>query len=120
MKNSYEPHKINFQQFRPLKDTIVVKDMNFKERIVGSIILPSDDAKNSGIRPRWAEVYAIGPEQKDIKVGQWICVAHGRWTRGIDVEDETGKHTLRKVDTKDILLVSDEMVSDHTMSDKVV
>jgi hypothetical protein len=45
-------------------------------------------------------------------------VDHGRWTRGLDIEDETGKHTIRKIDPKDILLVSDseEMPQDSTMS----
>ena len=46
-------------------------------------------------------------------------ISHGRWTRGIDIEDETGKKTIRKIDPNDILLVSDEPVNDDTMSDKV-
>jgi hypothetical protein len=46
-------------------------------------------------------------------------VSHGRWTRGIDIEDETGKKTLRRVDPSDILLASDEQVYDETFSDKV-
>lgn len=107
---------------RPLRDTVLVSDMNFEFRVTtAGIILPSDDAKNSGIRPRWAKVYAIGPEQKDVSVGQWICVAHGRWTRGIDIVDSSGNRTtLRKVDNNDILLISDEPVTDDTLSDKVI
>ena len=38
---------------------------------------------------------------------------------GIDIEDETGKKTLRRVDPSDILLASDEQVYDETFSDKV-
>ena len=34
-------------------------------------------------------------------------MAHGRWTRGLKIEDATGTHTIRKIDPKDILLVSD-------------
>jgi hypothetical protein len=64
-------------------------------------------------------VYAIGPDQLDVKIGQWICVAHGRWTRGIDIEDEDGKKTLRRIDPDDILMVSDTFVEDDTMSDAV-
>jgi hypothetical protein len=52
-------------------------------------------------------------------VGQWICVAHGRWTRGLDIEDNGGTRTIRKVDPKDILLISDEQPDDDTMSDAV-
>jgi hypothetical protein len=62
----------------------------------------------------------VGPEQKDYSVGDWICVAHGRWTRGVEIEDVEGNAvTIRKVDPKDILLISDEQPSDDTMSDAV-
>ena len=94
--------------------------MQFDERIShGGIILPNDDMKSSGIRPRWARVYAIGPEQKDIQIGQYILISHGRWTRGIKIDDGDGEKTIRKVDNNDILLISDEPVNDNTMSDKV-
>jgi len=45
-----------------------------------------------------------------------VCVAHGRWTRGIDIEDENGKQTLRRVDPKDILIQTDEQPNDETFS----
>lgn len=120
VKRSYIANEIS--SLRPLRDTVLVTDMNFEFRVTTSgIILPSDDAKDSGIRPRWAKVYAVGPEQNDIQVGQWILVAHGRWTRGIDIVDAGGERkAIRKVDNKDILLVSDEPVVDDTMGDKVV
>jgi co-chaperonin GroES (HSP10) len=122
VKLAFEPHKISKEQFKPLGKHIIVYDMNFDERIThGGIILPSDDMKSSGIRPRWARVYALGPDFTDdeIKVDKWICITHGRWTRGIDIEDETGKKTLRRVDPDDIILISDEPVNDLTISDKV-
>ena len=113
------PYKI--QKLKALGDNVIVSDMEFDQRIsAGGIIIPNDDMKNSGIRPRWGKVYAIGPDQKDIKVGQYIMVAHGRWTRGIKIEDENGEVTIRKVDLKDVLLISDEPVNDHTMSNKVI
>lgn len=120
MKLAYEPHKLSRETIKPLKDSIIVADMNFEERTVGGLVIVSDDGKNSGIRPRWAQVYAVGPDQREIQVGQWVCVAHGRWTRGVDIEDETGRHTIRKVDNNDIMMVSDTRVSDETMSDKVM
>lgn len=118
MKYGYE----KISKINPLKDSVLVRDMNFEARTTSTgIILPGDDGKNSGIRPRWGKVYAIGPEQKDISVNQWILVAHGRWTRGVRVEDQSGdQFTIRKVDNNDILLVSDDLVSDDTISDKVV
>jgi co-chaperonin GroES (HSP10) len=113
------PYKV--KQLKPLNDTIIVSDMYFGERIsAGGIVLRNDDTKSAGIRPRWGKVYAVGPNVQDIKVGQYICISHGRWTRGIKIEDENGEQTIRKVDPKDILLISDEPVNDFTMSDKEI
>ena len=119
-KISYQTTKVG--KIRALNDSVLVSEMNFEHRVtVAGIIIPGDDGKNSGIRPRWGKVYAIGPEQKDVVPGQWILVSHGRWTRGINIIDDNGeKHTLRRVDNNDILLISDEPVIDGTMSDKVV
>ena len=118
-KAAYAPHKV--QSLRPLKDTVLVTDMVFKERKLNSgLILLNDNGTTAGIRPRWGRIYAVGPEQKDYLVGDWICVAHGRWTRGVEIEDVDGNVvTIRKVDPKDILLLSDEQPSDDTMSDAV-
>ena len=118
-KAAYAPHKV--QSLRPLKDTVLVTDMVFKERKLNSgLILLNDNGTTAGIRPRWGRIYAVGPDQKDYSVGDWICVAHGRWTRGVEIEDATGTViTIRKVDPKDILLISDEQPSDDTMSDAV-
>ena len=76
----------------------------------GGIVLLDDDGKEQGIRPRWMQVYAKGVETTDeIEEGDWICVEHGRWTRGIEVrfEDDTVVH-LWSVDPDAVLLVSDE------------
>lgn len=114
-------NSVEVSNLRPIKDTIIVSDMAFDERLsAGGIVLLNDDMKNSGIRPRWGKVYAVGPEQTEIKVGQYILIAHGRWTRGIKITDSTGEKTIRKVDNNDILLVSDEPVTDYTLSDKEV
>ena len=115
---AFEPHKI--KSLVPVGDTIIVSDMKFDVRITsGGILLPNDDMKSSGIRPRWAYVYAVGPLQREIQVGQYILISHGRWTRGIKIDDGTGEKVIRKVDPNDILLVSDTPMDDETMSDKV-
>lgn len=112
---------IEIKKLQPLKDTVIVKDMNFNERTLSSgIVLMSDNGTSSGIRPRWARVYAVGPEQQDVKPGEWICVTHGRWTRGIKIRDDHGEHVIRKIDPNDILLVSDDQPnSDDTISSAV-
>jgi co-chaperonin GroES (HSP10) len=122
MKSAFEAHKIEKAKFKPIGEHIVVTDMKFTERITtGGIILMNDDMKSSGIRPRWCRVYALGPDYTgELKENDWILVSHGRWTRGIDIEDEEGKKTIRRVDPNDILLVSDEPMDDETISDKIV
>lgn len=121
MKLAFEAHKIKRNQFKPIGEHIIVTDMRFTERITtGGIVLLNDDMKSSGIRPRWCRIYALGAEYKgELKENDWILVSHGRWTRGLDIEDEDGKKTIRRVDPNDILLVSDEPMDDETISDKV-
>ena len=119
MKLAFEPHRI--KNFRTLHDWVVVQDMVFDERITSSgIVLLNDNGKGTGIRPRWARVYAVGPEQEHVSPGQWICVAHGRWTRGVEIVDDGQSMTIRKVDPKDILLISDTEPQDDTMSTAVL
>jgi co-chaperonin GroES (HSP10) len=100
----------------PIRDNILVTDMNFDARVsAGGIVLPSDDGKSEGVRHRWGRVWAIGPEQKDVAVGEWILLEHGRWTRGVTVELEDGSEIIiRRADVKAILMVSDEDPGDNT------
>jgi co-chaperonin GroES (HSP10) len=95
---------------RPLGTKVMVTDMNFGEdKTKGGIILTSDDGKSSGLHPRWCRVLFVGDDQKDIKVGQWLLMMHGRWTRGIKYEREDGEEiTLHMIDQEGILLVSDD------------
>ena len=116
-KFAFQPHQLKRQQLVPLNNSVIVSDMIFESRITTSgIIIPSDNGKSTGIRPRWGCVYAVGPEQQDVTAGQWVCVEHGRWTRGIDIEDEHGKITLRRVDPKDIMMTADQKPDDLTFS----
>lgn len=119
-KAAFSPTKVESLQF--LHKDIIVSEMHFDERISkGGIVLLDDDKKSSGIRPRWAKIYGLGPEQDDpmLEVGKYVLISHGRWTRGITVETPSGKVTLRKADPNDILLISDTPMEDETMSDKV-
>ena len=93
----------------PLKKRVLVSDMHFGEtKSAGGIILVDDDGSAEGIHPRWAKVYAIGKDQEDVKVGQWILVSHGRWSRALKVAKEGVELEVRMIDEDDILLVSDE------------
>ncbi len=93
----------------PLKKRVLVSKMHFGEtKSKGGIILIDDDGSEGGIHPRWAEVYAIGNKQEDVKVGQWILVSHGRWSRALKVKKDNVELEVRMIDEDDILLVSDE------------
>lgn len=93
----------------PIRDNVLVTDMEFGERKLGMFVLPSDDGKSEGVRHRWGRVWAIGPEQKDVKVGEWILLEHGRWTRGVTVVEEDGSEIIiRRADINAILMVSEE------------
>ena len=93
-------------RIRAIHSDVLVKDMYFGEtKTAGGIIIHSDDAKVHGIKPRWAQVYTKGPENSDpYQVGDWILVEHGRWTRKIKIEDDSGeKLELQKVEQQAIL-----------------
>ena len=92
-------------EFKPLRDGILVRNMEFGEqRTESGLIIASDDGKTSGIHPRWGEVIAVGNEQQDVTVGQYVLVAHGRWSRGFELNGET----VRTVDPNDVLGIQDQ------------
>ena len=100
---------MTWKTIRPIRDHVIVEDMEFGEqRTSGGIIIVDDDGKQHGIKPRWAKVYAVGPEQENVKVGDWVFIEHGRWTRGFHFENDDGsRYTLRRVDTDAIMMSSD-------------
>lgn len=102
--------KVKLSQLRPVQAHILVTDMNFGEqKLASGIILKSDDGKSEGVKPRWCRVCAVGNDQKDVKVGDWLLMEHGRWTRGLEIDDDTGNIiTVHRVDEMGILGVSDE------------
>jgi len=100
----------------PLNDNILITDMNFDARVTaGGIVLLNDDGKSEGIRHRWGRVWKVGPKQLDVKVGEWILLEHGRWTRGVTVVEADGNEiTIRRADLNGILAVSEEEPGDNT------
>jgi len=89
-----------------IQDNIVVTEMDFEDTVTSyGLIIPSDNGKMHGIKPRWCKIHAVGPKQKEFKVGQWILVKHGRWTRSVEIDDGL---KIQKVDIEDILCMSHE------------
>jgi co-chaperonin GroES (HSP10) len=95
---------------KPLGAKIFVSDMEFGEQKTASgLFIPSANGKAEGISPRWGKVWAIGPDQQDVKIGEWILIEHGRWTRTVEVEQEDGSILeVRMVDSKDVMMSTDD------------
>ena len=69
------------------------------------LIMLDDDGNTRGIKSRYFEIHDVGSLSEvanDVKKGDIVCVAHGRWSRGFDVEHEDGKKRYA-VDAKDIM-----------------
>jgi len=94
----------------PVGNRVIVSDMYFGEQKTrGGLILRDDDGTTRGIYPRWAKVHAKGPDNTDdYDVGQWILIEHGRWTRGIKIDEGNGEIELRMVEAESVLMVADE------------
>lgn len=105
---------IDCNELIPLHDGVIVTDMNFDEQVTKTgIIITSDNGKSEGIKPRWGKVYAIGPDQHDVKIGDWVLVEHGRWTRKLTIKTpDTEPFDVLRVETKSILLKSDHRPDD--------
>lgn len=98
---------------RPLNNNVLVTDMNFEEQKTASgIVILNDDGKSHGVKPRWCRVWAVGPEQQDVAVGDWILVEHGRWSRSVTVKQGDVETVIRRIDPECILMVSDERPND--------
>lgn len=108
-------------KIKPLHDSVIITNMEFTGRQLQSgVILLGDDGKTDGIRPRWGRVYAIGPEQHDVSVGQWVLVEHGRWSRGLRIVKDGEEIVIRRADPRSIIFVTDTQPEDiNTISTAV-
>ena len=107
-------------KLRPLNDNILVTDMNFEEQKTASgIVIQSDDGKAHGVKPRWCRVWAIGPDQLEVKVGEWILVEHGRWTRGVTVKEDGKEILIRRVENISVMLKADEKPNDFYIGQEI-
>jgi co-chaperonin GroES (HSP10) len=90
---------------RPLPDRVLVCNMEYGERLTtGGLIIPNADGKASGIHPRWATVYAVGDRVTDVQPGDRVLIAHGRWTRGVNILTPAGENVVvRMVENHSIM-----------------
>lgn len=88
---------------------VLVSDMYFGEQKTKSgIIIQDDNGTTRGVYPRWGRVYRKGPHNEDpYSEGDWVLVEHGRWTRGITIDDGVERE-IRMVEAESILGWADE------------
>ena len=113
-------NSIKAKKLRAVDNRVLVTDMHFGDQTTKSgIIIGNDDGKTRGVYPRWGKVYAKGPRNNDpYKVGDWILVEHGRWTRGMKVDLEDGEVEIRMVEAESILAMSDEKPEGITLGNE--
>ena len=102
-------HKIK-GSVRAINNRVLVSHMHFGEQTTKSgLIIKTDDGTTRGIYPRWGKVYDKGPRNDDpYKIGDWVLVEHGRWTRGVELDDIT----IRMVEAESILAYSETKPED--------
>jgi co-chaperonin GroES (HSP10) len=97
----------------------------FKDRILGIMLSPPGQYKEtksglliadkdndaSGIKPRWFKIYSVGEEVDFVKEGDYVMVAHGRWSNGVKAFDDSDEK-LYLLDNKELLMWSDEEPTD--------
>jgi co-chaperonin GroES (HSP10) len=101
---------MKLEDFKPHADKVFVTELERgPQKTSAGIIIPDDNATERGLRPRWGQIVAVGKNIKDLTVGQWLLIEHGRWTNGIEVEIDNKKTKFWYIDyPAAILLVSDE------------
>lgn len=96
---------------KAIGDKVIVTDLDNGEKKTKAGVIILDDstvaAGERGIRPRWARVIAVGPEQKDVSEGDWVLLEHGRWTVGQNLDLGDGEFKFWMADPNGILGVSD-------------
>ena len=103
-------------KIRPIKKRVLASLCEWGNRTTaGGIQLLDDNKTEDGIRPRWFQVKAIGPDQEEVVPGDYVLVAHGRWTWSATVRDKETHEAIediRMIDENDMLAVSKDRPAD--------
>lgn len=100
-------HFIQADAVRPIRDNVLVTDLDHgPHRTRGGLIIPDDNMTERGIHDRWCRVWAVGPEVRDVAVGEWVLVKHGRWTPGIELRVAGEDLTVWRVEWPEAVLLA--------------
>lgn len=97
-------------KIQPLKDRIIAIQGELEETVTAAgILLKNDVDRETGISPRWFQVFAVGADIDWVKPEQWVLVEYGRWTEGFTLEDSRLPEPERawRIDPQGCLMVSD-------------
>jgi co-chaperonin GroES (HSP10) len=94
---------------KPLKNRVLAELMGLEQRVTASgIIIQGENGKDRGVRPRWARVVLVGEGIDWCEPGQYVLVAHGRWSRQFECEHNGQKLKLVLLDNNECHIVTDE------------
>jgi len=82
----------------------LVEPPNGHRTLASGLILKDEDKAHTGIRPRWFKIYSVGTDIDWVKPGQFVFVAHGRWSNGVKLDDNT---KIYQLDNEECLMISD-------------
>jgi co-chaperonin GroES (HSP10) len=87
----------------------MIEPVGRDRKTAAGIIITENNMSESAIRSRWFHVTSVGPTQTSVKEGQYVLVAHGRWSHGINLENTYREEDkIFRIDPDEMLLVSDE------------
>jgi co-chaperonin GroES (HSP10) len=96
-------------QIIPVRNNIIFEfvEDSTSTRFVNStksgIMISSQDSNQTGI-PRWGKITHVGPDVKNVKVGEYALIEPGKWTSSFYVDN----HRYWKTDDDQIMCTSDE------------
>ena len=67
--------------------TMIDRPDGYKKTSSG-LLLNDKDGDVNAIRPRWFQVKSVGERVDFVAEGQYVLVAHGRWSKGMELGDE--------------------------------
>jgi hypothetical protein len=97
-------------KIRPIRKRIIAINGDLDDTVTAAgIVLKTRVDRESGITPRWFQVFSVGNGINWVSPEQWVLVEYGRWTEGFILEDERLPENTRawRIDPKGCLMVSD-------------
>ena len=102
---------------KPLNDSVIFQFLDtitggsFATKTKSGSILTNKNTDENSQKPRWGKVFAVGPDVKDVKEGDYILIAPLRWTLGFKFDNIE----LSKTIEKEILMVADNVTDESDL-----